>query len=437
MRKSYRSIKRTSLLVLTLISSFVMAAPESSVERTPRAVVAKVQGNVFVTNGDKTKKVDAGSYLYDFDDIFTEVGAELVFRDYFDHEYHVSGSSYISVLNKIVELKSGYIWVKSMEETDDSFQLQTVNSTINYNNGEFIASYDPDNGKTQILSIKGTHTFNNNVYEFMKEKVGPGRFSFIKEDYENGAPRVPTPISSSAYQAVTSLFPAVKPMDERRIAAKAPTHKDNKIKQELYSKKAKRSTASVHLREEMRVSNKPGEIVVRRSTYDQTRRNIASVPVEENSRSEKLERIYREKMRKLASQAPAKKPVKKKFKPSYTKKSDVEVNIHRSNLRVPASDDSSTPDLPQMAPEIVPEKPAPVRKFRPAKPAPQAAPTPIKKSSSRNPASVPSPVRDDLKNDIFESSLRREYINQKKHNDAINSLINDLESYSQDYKQAY
>lgn len=415
-----------------------MAAPESAPVKNPRAVVSSVQGNVFVTNGDQTKKVDAGSYLYDFDDIFTEVGAELVFRDYYDHEYHVSGSSYISVLNRIVELKSGYIWVKSMEETEDQFQLQTVNSTISYNSGEFIASFDADNGKTQILSIKGTHSFNNNVYEFMKEKVGPGRFSFIKEDYENGSPRVPTPISSSAYSAVTSLFPAVKPMDERKIAAKAPTHKDNKLTQELYNKKAKRSTASVHLREEMRVSSQPGEIVLRKSTFDKTRRQIASVPVEPSSRSSKLQKVYQEQMRKLASEAPKPKPVKKKFKPSYTKKSDVEVNIHRSNLRVPAStpEESSTPDLPQMAPEIAPEKSAPVRKFRPAKSNYEQTPIKMNKST-RNPASVPSPVKDDLKNDIFESSLRREYINQKKHNDAINSLINDLESYSQDYEQAY
>ncbi len=415
MRRSYKSIKRTSILVLALITSFAMA-------KTPRAVVASVQGNVFVTSNQQTRKLDAGSYIYDFDDIFTEVGAELVFKDYFDHEYHVSGSSYVSMLNKIVELKSGYIWVKSMEETDDKFQLQTVNATIAYNSGEFIASYDPQSGKSQILSIKGSHTINNNVYEFMKEKVGPGRFSFVKEDYENGAPRVPTPISSSAYDAVTSLFPNVKPMDSRTLVAKAPSHKDNKISQELYEKSPKRSTASVTLREDMRVSQKPGSIVVRQSTKVATRRQIASVPVEsETTRSKKLESFYGDKLRELASEAP-KKVVKKKFKPDYSTKSDVQLNIHMPTYRVPAS---VTPDEG-------------VRKFRPAPATPVEEVKPAKEPvSSRNPASVQSPINDDLQTDVFESSLRQEYLRQPKHDSAVNKLINDLESYSQDYKEAY
>ncbi|MGI4992423.1 hypothetical protein ACRXCV_07330 [Halobacteriovorax sp. GFR7] len=426
MRKSYRNIKRTSFLILAFISSLALGAEAA---KTPRAVVARVQGNVFVTSNQQTKKLDAGSFIYDFDDIFTEVGAELVFRDYFDHEYHVSGSSYISMLNKIVELKSGYVWVKSIEETDDKFQLQTVNATISYNSGEYIASYDPENGKTQILSITGTHTINNNVYEFMKEQVGPGRFSFVKEDYENGAPRVPTPISSSAYEAVTSLFPAVKPMNERTLVARAPRHKDNKISQELYNKTPKRSTASVTLREDMRVSNRPGEIVVRQSHTVKTRRDIASVGVEGGARATRLEQFYEEKLKEMAKEAPKKKKVVKKFKPDYTTKSDVEVNVYGPKSRVPASKEEGPVQM-QKEREYEREAPQegvrPERKFRPEKP-----------QSLRNPASVPSPVDEELKNDVFESSLRREYLNQQKHSDAVNSLINDLESYSQDYKEAY
>lgn len=418
MKKSYRNIKRTSILVLALVTSLAMA-------KSPRGVVAKVQGNVFVTSNQKTKKLDAGSYLYDFDEIFTEVGAELVFKDYFDHEYYVSGSSYISLLNKIVELKSGYVWVKSTEETDEKFQLQTVNSTVSYDGGEFIASYDPESGKTQILSIEGTHTINNNVYEFMKEKVSTGRFSFVKEDYENGAPRVPTPISSSAYEAVTSLFPNVKPMGSRTLVAKAPKHKGNKISQELYSKTPKRSTASVTLREDMRVSHKPGAIVVRQSPTLAVKREIASIPVEPSSaRDKKLEKLYQEKMKELAASAPRTK-VAKKFVPDYKTKSDVSVNIHMPTYRTPAS---AAPE--DLEPEM--DMTTPVRKFRPA-----SEPEVILDTSSRNPASVPSPIDENLKSDVFESSLRQEYLNQQKHSDAVNSLINDLESYSQDYKEAY
>ncbi|WP_412463117.1 hypothetical protein [Halobacteriovorax sp. RT-2-6] len=428
MRKSYRNIKRTSLLILAFISTFFTVALGAETAKSPRAVVARVQGNVFVTSNQQTKKLDAGSYIYDFDDIFTEVGAELVFRDYFDHEYHVSGSSYVSMLNKIVELKSGYIWVKSIENTDDKFQLQTVNATISYDSGEYIASYDPENGKTQILSITGTHTINNNVYEFMKEQVGPGRFSFVKEDYENGAPRVPTPISSSAYEAVTSLFPAVKPMNERTLVARAPRHKDNKISQELYTKTPKRSTASVTLREDMRVSNKPGEIVVRQSQTVKSRREIASVGVEGGARATRLEQFYEEKLKEMAKESPKKKAFKK-FKPDYTTKSDVEVNVYGPNTRVPASEEKAPTQMKkerEYEREAPQEGVRPERKFRPEKP-----------QSLRNPASVPSPVDEEFKNDVFETSLRKEYLGQQKHSDAVSSLINDLESYSQDYKEAY
>ena len=367
MKKLFKSISLISALIISINVS----------AKTPRAVVTGIKGNVFISQSGATRKLDVGSYIFDFDQIFSEVGAQLTFNDYSDHVYHLSGSGHISMLNKMVELKGGYLWVQSLEESDEHFHVQTVNATVSYSRGEFIVSYDTQSGKSQLLGIKGTHIFKNNVDEFLKEEVGPGRFSFISEKYENGAPRMATPISSNAYSAVLSLYDGVRPL------GKTPTAKES------VRKFPQRKIASTPI-----IPAKPdASVIVRRK-----KRNKSA------ERQNNLLHFYKAKVSTLEKKY-KKKPYK--FKPEYKSKTGVVVKVYEyKDARKPASV------------------------------TPVAAP--VVKEKVRGPASIADlNPQVEVKKDAFEKSLINEYKKQMRHSKEINSLIKELKSFDQDYSISY
>jgi hypothetical protein len=379
MKRSFRSTNLIKLLILIFISYAAFA-------KAPKAVVSGVKGNVFITSNGATKKLDLGDYIYDFDEIFTEVGAQVSFNDYFDHSYHLSGSGHITVLNKMIELKGGYLWSQSNESTTEHFHIQTVNSTVSYTHGEFVISYDNESGKTQLLSIKGTHIFKNNTHEFLKEEIGPGKFSFVIEKYENGAPRVPTPIGSSAYTAVISLFDDVKPMRKKEA-----------VVEEIEKFPSRPSTIQSSGRKIASIESKDkksgGSVII-----------IKEKKVDRSKRDDNLLNFYKSKVTNLAKKYKKKPYV---FKPDYTKRTNAKVKIYGlKKNRVPASKS--------------------VNVYRP------------KVKKVRKPASmIELNPQVKVKKDVFETSLMKEYKKQMRHSKEINNLIKDLKSYDQDYNESY
>ncbi|EQC46665.1 hypothetical protein M900_2382 [Bacteriovorax sp. Seq25_V] len=350
---------------------------------SPKAVIEAVKGNAFVTREGRTEKLSAGDYLYDFDEVFSEVGSQVTFADYYDHKYHMSGSGYVSILNKIIELKGGYLWVQTQQPSASHFHIQTVNATAAYSRGEFIISYDQDSGKTQLLSIDGTHLFSNNENNFLKEEVSAGKFSFVSEKYENGAPRVPTPIGASTYSSVVSLYDGIKPLDKQSDVVEDIA----RVQLEKTAiPSAGRNIASTPAAD----SSSAGTVIILKKT-----------PMED--REDKLKAFYKNQ---ISSMEKKYKKVPKKFKPDYSTKSEVAIKVYRvpsSSSRVPASVDSKT-----------------------------------QKKAARMPASMTElNPQVEISNDAFEKSLIDQYKKQMRHSNEINSLIKDLKSYDQDYKQAY
>ncbi|WP_034721751.1 hypothetical protein [Bacteriovorax sp. DB6_IX] len=379
MRRSFKSINLIKLVLLIALSYTVFA-------KAPKAVVNSVKGNVFVTSHGQTKKLDLGDYIYDFDQIFTEVGAQVSFNDYYDHTYHLSGSAHATILNKMIELRSGYLWTQSHENSENHFHVQTVNATVSYTHGEFVVSYDSESGKTQLLSIKGTHLFKNNNHEFLKEEISAGKFSFIIENYENGAPRVPTPIGSNAYTAVLSLFDDIRPMQK----SKSAVEEIEKFPSRPMEKAAKgRMVASVESKDK---ATGGSLIILREKKEDRSKRD------------DSLLNFYKSKVTTLAKKY-KKKPYK--FKPEYNKKSNAVVKVYGvKKQRVPAS------------------KKVTIYK--------------AKAESARKPASmVELNPQVKVKTNAFETSLMKEYKKQMRHSNEINSLIKELKSYDQDYNEAY
>lgn len=374
MKKLFKSTKLISTALLLLMADFSMA-------QTEKAMVTGLMGRAFVNRKIDSKPVMAelkkGDALFEFDEIFTEVGSQLSMRDSYDHDFHLSGSGYALILNRAIELKGGYLWVRSFSERDEKFNISTVNANTTYDNADFIISFDQDTGKTQMMTLKGEVEFANMVHSYLKYDVPAGKFSFISEQYEDGTPRSPTPTGESTYRKVISLFDGVDKEFEKKTKRTLVKTSPQQVEEKM------RTPASTT------TTTEPGSIIyVKQGT----------TPAVNN------DNMIDEIGRKLASESMKKMAPKKTFRPSYEKRSGVEVKIFGSGdsrmNRGPASVSSK-----------------------------------VKSNASRGPASLVSPV--EIKKDPFESSLMIEYKKQMRHSQEVNSLIKELKNYDQDYKESY
>ncbi len=373
MKRSFKSISLISLILFSL----------STFAQSPRAVVGDVRGNVFLLKNGNMTNLRMGDHLYEFDEVFTEVGSGVTLHDYHDNEFHLSGSSNVRIMNKLVELKSGYMWVQVTEPRNEDFLIQTINASLSYNSGEFVISFDQDSNKTQVMSLKGTHQFVNIQNRYYNQEVQSGYFSFIADDYENGNPRVATDIGSQTYRSVLALFSGVKPLDAGQERKSRVAHSLNRPKLDA-PPVVSRKIASVPTSEQ-------GDVIVIKKHKMSPKR------------ASRLKSIHQDKMRILSSQA---KPVKKNFKISYGKKSDVKVNVYRAkSVRKPASRQVSETLEP-----VKVRKPASIMELNPQ--------VKVRKSP-------------------FEASLLKEYKKQMRHSKEINSLINELKSIDNDYNESY
>ncbi len=203
MKKLFKSTK-ISLLALLVVTASALA-------QKPSAIVSSVSGNAFVMSNGMTKTLHQGDRIIDFSDIVTEEGAQITITDYYDHKYHLSGAGHIKLERNQIELARGYFWLQSFNQSD-SFIIKTANAKVDYTFGEAIVSFDPYSGKTQILSIKGDFDMANALETHLKVNVSDGQFSFVSNDYEKGAPRLPMQIGETSFKKITGLFGGVMPM---------------------------------------------------------------------------------------------------------------------------------------------------------------------------------------------------------------------------------
>lgn len=382
---------KTNLLVtlsLLLVSSLAQA-------KSPKARVDHIVGNAFVTQNGTTKLLKKGDHLFDMADVTTEEGALVTFTNFFDQQYHLSGGGHVKVMNQIVELKRGYIWLESMGLKNVASSVQTPNSIVTYKKGEAIISFDQFTGKTQILSIKGKFSFKNIFQEHLGLDVPSGEFSFISKDYENGAPRRPTPVGKSTFSKITGLF-SEKPVSNHSKVAGRAMDIATESPSDYFSKRSgmKRDIASVG----------------NNTSSSKNEGRIIYVKKKKSKKVARENKMLSYMGRKLASLEKYK-PKKRVFRPDYSEKSGIKVNIYGRGLTHKTS-----------------RKPASVVK----------RPSYNKRSSVRGPASVSNlPSQVEMKRSIFESSLMKEYKKQMRHSKEVNNLIQDLKNYDMDYKQAY
>ncbi|PIK16701.1 hypothetical protein [Halobacteriovorax sp. JY17] len=373
MKKSFKDTKRISLISFFFTFFFM----NLSLANSPEMMVTSVKGNAFLVSKGKTVTLKPGDHIYDFQEIFTEVGGQLTTKNFKDQVFHFSGGSSAKVLKNFLELQNGYLWVQSHEKKSQIYKIQTPNSIISFSEGEAIIDFDNNIVKTQLLVLNGQFSFSNLFENYLNLDVTSGKFSFISKDYENGAPRNPTPVGKNTFSKLQALFDRSS-VEQREITPVADILTAQDTRMLVKETPKKRSIASIVELD----SKSDAEIIYRKK----------------HKRDESLDTVLTNYYEKKLSNMKATK-TKKKFSPSYVKKSGVKVYIFGQKSKKERSIASV--------------------------------------KSTRKPASIGMEPVVRIKKDAFESSLTREYKKQLRHDKEVNSLINELKSYDQDYKQSY
>lgn len=396
-------------MVIAFLASLAFMANAFAI--APIAMVGEVKGNAFIHHLGKTKKAKVGDQIYNFSEIFTEVGSQVSFSDYYDHQFHLAGSGHLQINGKTVELKSGYLWLQSFNR-EESFAIETANAHVNYMYGESVISFDSHTGKSQLMTISGGWDFSNKFEKYRTTKLQGGQFSFISKDYADGSPRSPTPVGQASYKKIVGLFGDIKSLSGQasrdfQIVVRVPkndAHQRPIVKAKLKS----RGIASQIEGDQFPARINSTALIRQIAAGGRTVETSVSI-------NEQNAFIRHYKSRVLRAKARAQKKKTKKI--GYKRKSTVKVYVfggHGGSKLKRESGDIRVYDSERF----------------------KAAQKRIVKK--RTPASVPSvPAKLGAPRNVFESSLRKEYKKQTRHTSEVNDLINELESYDQDYKRSY
>jgi hypothetical protein len=313
MKKLFKNISQISLIAFLGMASLAYA-------QSPVAMVNGVTGRAFLSKDGATKELRQGMLIEDFSDLVTEEGASVSLSDYYDHRFHIAGASQVKFLNKIIELRNGYLWVQSGGK-HTGFTVQTANALIAYDTDEFVASFEPMNGKSQVLVMKGDVEFANlqDLRAFVS--ITEGKFSFVMNSVDESSPRSPTEVGYASFQKIAGMFGGLSPLKD------APTQT------------IQRNVASVPEQ-----TAKSGEIIYIR----------AETKKSEATRASELEQLHKSKVTEMVSKIPS----KKKYQSKYTKPSGVTVRVFGLSPRATAKVKSKPAPIIQAprAPASVPEK---------------------------------------------------------------------------------
>lgn len=199
-----------NILALSLMPALSFAAPVQF------GRIVEIKGSGFISFEGQTHEIKKGDSINVNSEIIVENSGQVTFTDNADHRFFLGSSSTAAVSAGKVELRSGDIWMQSLNKMDD-YKLVSANAVVNYQGGEAIFSYDSDKGKTQLMVINGLMKFSNLRSPELNLTVSEGNFSFVDPSYEEGMPRDPTPVGEKSYKSLVSIFPGVSPMDKHSV----------------------------------------------------------------------------------------------------------------------------------------------------------------------------------------------------------------------------
>lgn len=373
--------------LLTLFA-LLFASHAGSAEKIVARVVG-VKGNAFAFEADgSSKRLAFGGRIRDMAEVMVDDGSYVSVLDGEGNEHHLSGGTYAKFYNKLLEIKNGSVWTVVQGR---QAMVNTVNSVVKGQRGQFIVSVDNGEPKTQVLTVTGQSRLSSALEPRLSIGVPAGHFSFIDRNYESGLPRAPTRVGLKSYKSVKKLFANVKGLEKKDFeksffVPSAPARE----------RAPKRSVASVAPK------SKKGRVI-----YIKTHGKRAPASVQKSSSASAME--YYQSLGGESEKGGNKKTSRKK-----------KINGPRAKIRYfgfsPSKQESAKVDAPQ------------ARAKGPAK----------EKAGKRKPASAGGAQR--LVNDInsaFEESLNTKVESNKRHPDEVNQLIDELKSFKRDYSKHY
>lgn len=421
MKKYCISTKIKSLLKSTgfklLLALFVMGPfCLLSAKAKTVGVVAQVQGRAFLIAGQKTTSLVQGDVIEDLSEVMTDEASQIKIVAPNQVTYYLSSMGQIKFLNKLIELKKGHMWFQSPQTKGGPYTIQSANAQLQFWSGEGIMSYDTVGRKSQFLSVNGGMEFSHLMEKHLMVVVDSGFFSFIQDKENEGRPRKPTQIGAKSYRLFTSLFQGVRPMSgtvasSTTTVGKAPEmvalgDEEVDIINDAMKEGAQKSVAPSRSVASVTTAAPSEEaksgVIVRR------------LPEEIEVPQVNIQGLYQEKLKAIraAKKARQKWSVQKTY--ASGKHSSVEIKIYGRGQTKTAAPMAMGQD--QMVSKT------------------SSMPVAPEKSTQRAPASVDSSYGGV---DTFESSLMKQYKSQMRHDHEVNSLINQLNNYKQDYQESY
>lgn len=370
-------------LVISLTLLFSFSALAKTVAR-----VADYGGKsfIFMENG-QSKELRYGDKIPDLSQLMVDDNAYVTLVDEQGNIHHMAGGSYVKFFNNLLEVQNGYVWTKAKSEGKKI--INTINSVIKYEKGEFITTVNSGDNRSQLLVIYGEPEFASSTESHLSIPVKSGEFTFIDKSYERGLPRRPTRVGIKSYYKIKGVF------------ANISTLKTNSFEKTLNgnTQSVKREIASVPSSNPTKKGN-----VIYIKTYGDNSRAPQSVNPKEPSAYDYYKKVRRKKRSKKRAKV---KYFGFEFKesPKVTTKVKPITNV--------------TPRI-----TITPPKKSDIQDRQPASVAPKQV-TP-----------QPNNIINDI-NSVFEKSYRNNVKQNTKHSNEVNDLIDELKTFRNDFKKNY
>jgi hypothetical protein len=377
MKQLHRNIK------ISLCLFIFSASLHASVE----AVVTSLKGDAFLIYENQSIPLTAGMKIPENAEVMTSENSQATLTDFYDHHLILSPSTHVQVLNRLLELRGGSVWIQSQRKSD-SYLVQTANALTMLDAGEVIVYFDPAVGLSQVLGIAGVIRFQSQFGDDPGVKVRPGEFSMVHKDQTQFRARPATMIGEASFRQVVGVFNGVQPLHRHTLAYNFPG-------QEEENKRVPASWQGEELNQKWGVSNAKTGHVRSPSSEDSSQGKIILLKrkpaVEEKPKFDK-DKFYEETKQELKRKRLKKNPR------VYDKKANVSIRVFGQE------------------------------------------PTATESRPTRLPASVVAPAARSLKTNTdadFKGSLVDQYKSQMRYSSEVNELMDRLKSIEIDHRKDY
>lgn len=367
-------------LLIVTVSLFILSFSSFAKDQ---GFVSGIEGNAFVFYGkSQAKMLRYGSKIKDFAEVMVEDGSYVSMTNAEGQTYHLAGGTQVKMLGNLVELKAGKMWFFSNSDKKIT-TIKSANSQASVKKGQFVLSFDSVKDKTQLLVLSGQVYFSNSLEPDLGVEVSPSYFSFVDMKYNDGLPRRPTRVGLKSYQKLKLSFNGIDEIENSSFEV-------------LFGGQSKKSRSIASVTEK---KNQPN--------------------LKKKSPKKKGRVIFYSAARKVEQRSPS----------SVGSAMNYYMNMEKPKKVVPVQS----------------KKVAKVRVFSATINNKQVmSPSPKKKvvntvklKNSRMPASVQTNSLIQELNSSFEKSLKIIEVKDQRHPEEVNSLIDDLKSYGQDYRKEY